>query len=175
MQTRHLCQYWNCNHFLKIITLGKSIPCKWWNEIPPPLPLNGIFYGTKLRHKKRLFFSGQSFIRLWQFMSGVGKFQQRLTKVAPIVAHSRWNQWNTCSSVVLLLNKGGNMLLISCANSLPKEGTLAHGNLSSWCNAFFYQPLCKMLKWFNCIWFFLRSGLLWIIRRQRNDLVFNTL
>lgn len=59
--------------------------------------------------------------------------------------------------------------------SLAKRGTLACGNLSPWCNAIFYQPLCKVLKRFNCIWFFLRSAIPWIIWRQRNDRVFNTL
>jgi hypothetical protein len=38
-----------------------------------------------------------------------------------------------------------------------------------------YQPLCKTLKRFSRIWFFLRSGLMWIIWRQRNDLDFNPL
>ena len=39
----------------------------------------------------------------------------------------------------------------------------------------FDQPLRKTLKWVSCIWFCLRSGLQWIIWRQRNDLVFSTL
>ena len=39
----------------------------------------------------------------------------------------------------------------------------------------FDQPLCKTLKWFCHIWFFLRSGLPWIIWRQRNDQIFNKL
>ena len=37
------------------------------------------------------------------------------------------------------------------------------------------QPLCKTLKEFRRIWFFLTNGLLWIIWRQWNDLVFNAL
>ena len=39
----------------------------------------------------------------------------------------------------------------------------------------FDQPLCKSLKQVSQIWFFLIIGLLWIIWRQRNDLVFNNL
>ena len=38
---------------------------------------------------------------------------------------------------------------------------------------FFDQPLCKPLRRFSRIWFFLRSGLLWIIWRQRNDGILN--
>ena len=41
--------------------------------------------------------------------------------------------------------------------------------------SFFYQLLCKTLKRFSRIWFFLRSGLSWIIWCQRNDLVFKNL
>ena len=39
----------------------------------------------------------------------------------------------------------------------------------------FDQPLGKLWKPFGCKWFFLRSNLLWIIWRQRNDLVINVL
>jgi hypothetical protein len=39
----------------------------------------------------------------------------------------------------------------------------------------FDQPLCKTLKRFSHTWFFLRSGLPWIIWRQRKGLVFNKL
>ena len=39
----------------------------------------------------------------------------------------------------------------------------------------FDQPLCKTLKRFSRIWFFLRSGLPWVMWRLRNDLVFNAL
>ena len=35
----------------------------------------------------------------------------------------------------------------------------------------FYQPLCKTLKRLSRIWFLLRSGLLWIVWRQWNDLI----
>ena len=41
------------------------------------------------------------------------------------------------------------------------------------CN--FYQPMCKTLKRFNRIWFFLGSGIPWIIWHQQNDMVFNNL
>ena len=37
----------------------------------------------------------------------------------------------------------------------------------------FDQPMCKTPRRFNRIWFFLRSGLPWIIWRQRNDGIFN--
>ena len=40
------------------------------------------------------FFSGQFYIRRWRLMSGVVKSWQRLTKVAPIMAHSRLNRWS---------------------------------------------------------------------------------
>ena len=33
---------------------------------PPPLPLSGMSFGTKLRHKKMLLSSSWSFIKLWQ-------------------------------------------------------------------------------------------------------------
>ena len=36
----------------------------------------------------------------------------------------------------------------------------------------FDQHLCTTLKRFGRIWFFLRCGLPWIIRRQWNDLLF---
>ena len=39
----------------------------------------------------------------------------------------------------------------------------------------FDQPLCKTLKRFNHIWFFLRSGFPWIVWHQQNELVFNAL
>ena len=39
----------------------------------------------------------------------------------------------------------------------------------------FYQPLCKTFKSFSRIWFFLRSGLPWIIWRQQNYMIFNEL
>ena len=53
-------------------------------------------------------------------------------------------------------------------------------NLSLWksfsmLQCLFDQPLCKTLKGFSRIWFFLRSGLAWIIWRQHNDLVFDNL
>ena len=39
----------------------------------------------------------------------------------------------------------------------------------------FDQPLCMALIRFIRIWFFLRSGFLWIVLRLHNDLVFNAL
>ena len=39
----------------------------------------------------------------------------------------------------------------------------------------FDQPLCNTLKRFSHIFFFLRSGILWIIWRQQNDMVVNNL
>jgi hypothetical protein len=65
-----------------------------------------------------------------------GKSQERLTKLAHIVARNWWIQWNIGSLAVHSLDKGGDMLLISCGNSLPKEGTLARGNHFLWCDAF---------------------------------------
>ena len=48
-------------------------------------------------------------------------------------------------------------------------------NSFSMVQCLFDEPLCKILKMFNCIWFFLRSGLPWIIWRQRNNLVINNM
>lgn len=98
-------------------------------KFPNPLPLNGMLSSTNLRHKKNLPFSCWSSTRSWRLMSGVGKSQWILTNIAPTATHSRWNQWNIGSFVALLLNKGGGMPLISCGNSLPKEGTMARGTL----------------------------------------------
>jgi hypothetical protein len=39
----------------------------------------------------------------------------------------------------------------------------------------FRSTFVQTLKRFNCTWFFLRSGIPWIIWRQRNDLIFNKL
>ena len=73
---------------------------KWHVEIPHALPLSGISFGTKLRHKNRLPFFGRLYLRLWQWMSGVGKSQWRLTKVAFIVARNCWNQWSIGFSTI---------------------------------------------------------------------------
>lgn len=56
-----------------------------------------------------------------------------------------------------------------------KRGNL--GARKSFCmmQCLFDQPLCKTLRWFIQIWFFLRSNISWITWRQRNDLVFNDL
>jgi hypothetical protein len=56
-----------------------------------------------------------------------------------------------------------------------KKGHLGPRKSFSMLQCLFDQPLCKTLKWFNRIWFFLRSGLPWIIWLQRNDLIFNKL
>ena len=61
-------------------------------KFPSPLPLSGTSSCTKLRHEKRLPFFSRSSIRLWQWMSGMGKSRRRLTKVAHIIAYRRWNQ-----------------------------------------------------------------------------------
>ena len=90
-------------------------------KFPPSTSPKWNIIGTKLRHKKRLPFFGRSSIRQWWLMSGMEKSQWRLTKVALIVAHSRWNWWNIGSIVVHSLNKGGDMLPTSFGNSLPKE------------------------------------------------------
>ena len=82
----------------------------------------------------KLWTFGWSSIRLWQWMNGVGKLWQILTKVALAMARSRWNRWNIGSSVVHLLNKGDGMLQTSCGNSLPKEGTFVRGNPFLRCN-----------------------------------------
>ena len=55
----------------------------------PPLPLNGIYFRTKLRHKKRSLSSGQSFIRQLQLINAEVKSWQRMTKVALIAALGR--------------------------------------------------------------------------------------
>lgn len=106
---------------------------------------------------------------------GVGKSRRKLTKIAFIAAHNRWNQLNTSYLVVHLLNIGGNTLLISFGNSLPKEGTFGPRKQFPVMQCLYDQPLCKTLKLFSNIWFFLRSGLPWIIWRQRNDMVFNAI
>ena len=102
----------------------------------PPLPPSGTSCGTKLRHKKRLPFFGRSYISLWRLMSAAGKCRLRSTKVSLVTARSRWNWWNIGFLAIHSLNKGGDVLPISCGNSLPKRGTLAQGNLFVWCNAF---------------------------------------
>ena len=63
----------------------------------------------------------------WQWMNGMEKSQQKLKRVAPIVACIRWNQWNIGSSDVLLLNKSSGMLLALC-------GDLLHKKSNSWCS-----------------------------------------
>ena len=54
-----------------------------------------------------------------------------------------------------------------------KRGNLGPRKSFFMMQCLFDQPLCKTLKRFGPIWFFLRSGLPWIIWRQRNDLVFD--
>jgi hypothetical protein len=56
-----------------------------------------------------------------------------------------------------------------------KRGNIGPGKSFPMVRCLFDEPLCKTMKWFNRIWFFLRNGLMWIIWRQRNDLVFNAL
>ena len=59
--------------------------------------------------------------------------------------------------------------------TFAKNSNLRPRKFFSMLQCFSNQPLCKTLKRFSCIWFFLRSGLPWIIWRQRNDLTFNKL
>ena len=54
-----------------------------------------------------------------------------------------------------------------------KRGNLGPQKSFSMMQCLFDQPLRNILKRFSRIWFFLRIGLLWIIWRQRNDLIFN--
>ena len=159
----------------KQMALKKSIPHKWRNEIPPPPPPSGISSGTKLRHKKRRLSSGRSSIRQWWLMSGVVKSRWRLTKVAPIVALSRWNQWNIGSTVVHWLNTGGDTLPTSFGNSLPKKKNLGPRKSFSMMQCLFDQPLCKTLKRFSRIWFFLKKWSSVDHLAQQNDMVFNNL
>jgi hypothetical protein len=108
-------------------------------------------------------------------MNGVAKSQRRLTKFAHIVIPDRWNPLNTCSTVVRWFNTGGNTLPTSFGNSLQIRRISARRSIFSMMQCFLNQPLCKTLKRFSQIWFFLRSGLPWIIWRQQNDLVFNNM
>jgi hypothetical protein len=99
-----------------------------------------------------------------------GKSQWKLTNFPSLQPIIGGNRWNIGSTTVFSLNKGGNMLPTSFDNSLPKEGMSVHGYLSPTMQCFLDQPLCKTLKWFSRIWFFLRANLLSIIWRQQNDL-----
>ena len=70
----------------------------------------------------------------------------------------------------------GAMPLTSFGNSLQKKRK--KGNFGPWkyfsmMQCLFDQSLNKFMKLFNRSWFFLRSGLPWIIWHQPNDLVFN--
>jgi hypothetical protein len=56
---------------------------------------------------------------------------------------------------------------------LAKNSNLGPQKSYSMVQCLFDQPLCKITKLFNHIWFFLRSGHPWILWHQPNDLVFN--
>lgn len=60
----------------------------------------------------------------------------------------------------------------SFGNSLQEEVTYALGSFFPVIQCLF-DPLNKTLNPLSGIWFFLRSGIMWIIWHQRNDLVFN--
>ena len=92
-------------------------------------------------------------------MSGAVKSWWISTKVPPVVALSQWNWWSTCYIVFHLLNMCGDTMSTSFGNSLPKQGISARASIFFMLQCLFDQPLCKTLKQFNRIWFFLRSGL----------------
>lgn len=58
---------------------------------------------------------------------------------------------------------------------IAKRGNLSPWELFSTLQCLLDQPFCKPLKQFNCIWFFFKSGLLWITWKQWNDLNCDTL
>ena len=100
-------------------------------------------------------------------MNGAVKSRRRLTQVALTAAHSQSSQQSMDSTIAHLLNKGAKRI---CQKR------------ESWSTKTFFkmqcltdQPLCKTLKRLNRIWFFLRSGILWITWRQQNDMVINNL
>ena len=102
----------------------------------------------------------------------VSEWLGKISKVAFTAARSRWNWLNTSSLVVHLLN----MVAAHCYiiwQLFAKRENLGPRKLCSMMQCLFDQPLCKALKRFSHIWFYLRSGLPWIIWRQRNDVVFN--
>ena len=92
------------------------------------------------------------FLRSWT--NGVDEYQQRLIRVAPVVALHLWSRWSTYSSVALWLNKCGATRLTSFGNPLLKTRQYWLSKMQY----LFDQPLSKLLKPFNHMWFFLRSG-----------------
>lgn len=135
----------------KQIALKKPIPLKWWNEIRASTSPSGISSSIKLRHKKRLPFSGHSSIRRRRLTNGKEKSHGILTKVALTMAHSWLNQWNIDSTVVHSLNKGGGVLLTSLGNFFAKIRNLGLWKSFYMMQCLFDQPMCKTLRWFNHI------------------------
>jgi hypothetical protein len=152
------------------VALKKSIPQKWKNEIPPSTSPKWNIIWHKAKAQKEAAFLWMVIHKTMVVNKWRGKSQWKLTNFPSLQPIIGGNRWNIGSTTVFSLNKGGNMLPTSFDNSLPKEGMSVHGYLSPTMQCFLDQPLCKTLKWFSCIWFFLRANVLSIIWRQHNDL-----
>ena len=101
-------------------------------------------------------------------MSGTVKSWWRLTKVVPIAALNQWNRWSTSTTVVPSLNTGDDTMPTSFGKKENLSPQKSFSNL-------FDLPLCETVKRFSRIWFFLGSGLLWIVWQQQNDSFFKTI
>ena len=75
----------------------------------------------------------------------------------------------------LLAQQGWRYVANIMYQHLAKRGNLGVRKSFPMIQCLFDQPLWKTRKQFSRTWFFLRSGVPWIIWRQQHDMVFNAL
>lgn len=155
------------------LPLENRFRIRGWMKFHLPPPLDGTSSSTNTKHIRIQHLFGQFFTRQWWWMNGVGGSQWKVTKVVPIVGKGLWNR---------VVHKFFNCLLtqqVWCYapniiwQFFARRGNLCPRKFFPVIQCLFDQPLNKTLKPLSGIRFFLRSGIMWIIWHQRNDLVFN--
>jgi hypothetical protein len=159
----------------KQIGLKKSISHKWRNEIPPSTSprWNTIWHKAKAQKEAAFLWSvihKAVAVNEWRGKISV-EIDQSCPHCGPQSVESVEHRFYSCPLAQQVWRYAANIVW----QLFAKKRHLGPRKSFSMLQCLFDQPLCKTLKRFNRIWFFLRSGLPWIIWRQRNDLIFNKL
>ena len=128
----------------KQVALKKSIPHKWQCEISPSMLLKWNIIWHKAKAQKEVAFHWSVIHKAVAVNELHGRIMVEMDTIVLDAACNRWSQWSMGSSTALSLNKGGDMLLTSCGNSLPKKVTLVRINPPLRCNASLVNLYAKL-------------------------------
>ena len=159
----------------KQVALKKSICISGGMESPLPPPLNGISSGTKLEAQKEAPFLWLVIHKAMAVNKRRSKISEEIDKNCPNCGPSSVEPVEHRFYSCPLTQQGWRYVANIIWQLFAKRRNLGPRKSFSTMQCLLDQPLCKTLKRFGPIWFLLRSGLLWIIWRQRNDPVFNDL